>query len=58
MDIDRTLKALLEQAAAAIEWSVKSGGNEGSDLRVLRNTDSVSEPTARLFSDPPVAAYA
>jgi superfamily II DNA or RNA helicase len=59
MDIDRALEALLEKtAAAAIDESVKSGGNEGSGLRALRDTDSVSDLTARLFSDPRVDAYA
>lgn len=59
MDIDRALEALLEKTAAeAIGESVKSGGNEGAGLRALRNTDSVSDLTARLFSDPRVDAYA
>ena len=59
MDIDRALEALLEKtAAAAIERSVKSGGNDGAGLRALRDTDSVSDLTARLFSDPRVDAYA
>ncbi len=59
MDIDRALEALLEKtAAAAIEESVKSGANDGAGLRSLRDTDSVSDLTARLFSDPRVDAYA
>lgn len=59
MDIDRALEALLEKkAAAAIDRSVKAGGNEGAGLRALRDTDSVSDLTARLFSDPRVGAYA
>lgn len=59
MDIDRALEALLEKTATtAIEESVKSGGNEGAGLRTLRDTDSVSDLTARLFSDPSVDAYA
>lgn len=59
MDIDRALEALLEKtAAAAIGESVKSGANDGAGLRSLRDTDSVSDLTARLFSDPSVDAYA
>lgn len=59
MDIDRALEALLEKTAAtAIEESVKSGANDGAGLRSLRDTDSVSDLTARLFSDPRVDAYA
>ncbi len=59
MDIDRALEALLEKtAAAAIGESVKSNANDGAGLRSLRDTDSASDLTARLFSDPRVDAYA
>lgn len=59
MDIDRALEAITEKtAAAAIEESVKTGGEAGAGLRSLRGTDSVGELTARLFSDPRVDAYA
>jgi len=59
MDIDRAVEALLEKtAASAIADSVKSDANDGAGLRSLRETDSVSDLTARLFSDPSVDAYA
>ncbi len=59
MDIDRALEALLEKnATSAIDRSIKSGGNQGAGLRSLRDTDSVSDLAARLFSDPRVGAYA
>lgn len=59
MDIDRALEAILEKkATVAIERSLKPGGNAGAGLRPLRDTDSVSDLTARLFSDPRVDAYA
>lgn len=59
LDIDRALEALLEKtAASAIDESIQSGRNEGAGLRALRNTNSVSDLTVRLFSDPRVDAYA
>ncbi len=58
MDIDRALEALLEkQAATAITDSVKSDGTAGAGLRPLRDTDSVAELTATLFSDPRIDSY-
>lgn len=59
LDIDRALEALLEKtAASAIDESIQSGRNEGAGLRALRDTNSVSDLTVRLFSDPRVDAYA